>query len=412
MTEERCHYACCESEKITNLKCCSGCRNVWYCSKACQKDDWNYHIFACKVGQPISTVYHLARAIFGDVVPVDPQTRCDYGFDKAEKILGGESGSKLCGLYRGLLIILEVPLKKVRTWQREGRLLDGIKAAFETLPPNNRGGYFPWLLQHPYILDGTPVDAEFVRRREEQEYVNMVEEAWVFTGGSPDDTPDMIKSKIAAMTPTRRDCYHLYSTTFHHLHPSPNLKIWLTSGFVAAMSLGEEQEFGRNYHKLVRSCSFDEFCKAYESSTIPELFDRHGISFSNTRLFRDVMSGTPHVNKSVWNLKHYIDELICTDMGKGPTPIPSVSCDYGYFNCKVPAECKLLDDLYKYLFTELQVDPLALHEACLKGELLEFAKNSGMKLSPHTTKYTRLLKNPYPLPDFDSGLRIVPITAM
>ena len=56
------------------------------------------------------------------------------------------------------------------------------------------------------------------------------------------------------------------------------------------------------------------------------------------------------------------------------------------------------------------MDPLALHAACLSGELLEFAKGF-VKLSPYTATYTRLLKNPYPLPNFEE-LRCVVATLL
>ncbi len=67
-------------------------------------------------------------------------------------------------------------------------------------------------------------------------------------------------------------------------------------------------------------------------------------------------------------------------------------------NCKNPEEVKLLDKLYAQLLREKarDVNPLELHAACLKGELLEFAKRF-VTLAPWTAKYTRLLKNAYPL---------------
>ena len=390
-------------EESPDAKRCSGCHKAWYCSTQCQTSHWRFHIFDCKVGQPISTVYHLSRAIYGDVIPVDAQTRIDYGFDKAEKAVGGNAQNMLCGLYRGLFIYHEITEKEIRRWQQEGRLVEGIKTAFEALPPNNRGGYYPWFLEHQYLLDGSPLDEDDVARKTEERASTMLREGWVATGGSPNDTRQQIEAKLAALPEERRACHHFYAMIFSHSHPSPSLKAWLQFGFVAADSTGQEISFGQKYAELLQLCTFEEFCAAYETSSIPALFDRYGVHLWDSARFRDVMAGTPRVNKSVWNLKQYIDELVALQPGEDLPPlIPSVICDYGYMNCKTPAERKLLDDMYMQLFQKRGMDPVTLHEACIKGRLVEFTKGF-VKLAPSTAKYTRLLKNPYPLgPEADN----------
>ena len=401
-SEQRCKYC---DEASRNLKRCAGCKKVSYCSTRCQKDDWTFHIFDCKLGQPISTVYHLARAMYRDVVPVDAQTRIDYGFDKAERMLGGGSGSKLCGLYQGLLKYCEVPVTELRKWQREGRLIEGIKKTYEAIPPDYRGGYYPWFLQHQYILDGTPPDEEVTEENLRNQIDRMFHEGWVYTGGSPHTSSETIRSEIAKFCPKKRQCFNLCSSLLTSSHPNPIEDSWLTFGFVVVSCAGMEQEYSRKYQQLIAGCTFNELYEAYTSSSIPALFERYcGKSpLGNWELFCDVMAGPFGCNKSVWNLKQYIDQLTESGSDNLPSPIRSVSCDYGYMNCRNPSERKLLDDLYKALFDEKRqhtVDPLALHDACIKGELLEFSKKH-VKLSPWTAKYTRLLKNPYPLPDLD-----------
>ncbi len=101
-------------------------------------------------------------------------------------------------------------------------------------------------------------------------------------------------------------------------------------------------------------------------------------------------------------MKKYVDQLASSQADKPPAPAPSVVCDYGFANCKDASEWKLLDDLYKQLFALYGMDPLALHEACIKGKLLKFAKKH-VKLPRRTAKYTRLLKNPCPFPHMDGG---------
>ncbi|EKM61774.1 uncharacterized protein PHACADRAFT_248618 [Phanerochaete carnosa HHB-10118-sp] len=405
MVEHTCAWC---DEESPNAKRCAGCRKVWYCSKTCQTDHWPRHIFNCKSGQPISTAYYLSSSVWGDEIPVDAQTRIDYGFDKAEKLLNGESGSMLLGLYKGLFYA-GVKEKELRLWQREGRLIEGIKATFEALPPRTRGGYYPWFLQHQYLLDGSPPDEDDVTRKTKDRALSMLRNGWIATGGSPHDSTEEIEAKLAALSEERRACHHFYTMLFSQAHPSPDLLAWLHFGFVASSSMGEEMHIARLYIALLNRCTFEEFCVAYETSSISALFDRYDIPLGNSPQFRDVMSGTPHVNKSVWDLKQYVDQLIALQPdAEGLPPLtPSVLCDYGFSNCKSPAERKMLDEMYTQLFAKPGMDPLALHEACIKGQLFDFVK-SLIKLGGRSTavKYARLLRNPYPLPDME-GLRCV-----
>lgn len=378
-----------------NLKRCAGCRKVSYCSQKCQREHWTLHIFDCKPGQPISTVYHLAQAMRRDIIPVDHQTRVDYGFEKAERMLGGIAQNMLCGLYQGLLHHLNVQEKELRRWQKEGRLIQEIKAVYETIPVQSRGGYYPWFLEHQFLLDGTPVDEDFAKKKGQDVYEEMVKKGWIATGGSPNDSVLAIRQKMANLPQEQSDCHRMYARLVCNFRPAPCEDAWLSFDFVSASSQGEEHDYTAKYIALIERCTFDEFCTAYRTSSMPALFDRYKMSFWPV-YFRDVMSGSPHTYKSVWYLKNYIDQLIASRDEDPPIPVPSVTCDYGYMNCKDPSEKDLLDDMYKHLFTNASINPLELHAACLKGKLLEYVKGF-MQLAPSTKKYTRLLRNSYTL---------------
>ena len=97
-TCHKCHGYSDDYEEA-NLKRCSGCQKVYYCSTACQKYDWVYHIFDCKPRRPINTSDYLALAVYQNLLPEHPQTCADYGFDRA---ITGEEKSKLLGLYAGM----------------------------------------------------------------------------------------------------------------------------------------------------------------------------------------------------------------------------------------------------------------------------------------------------------------------
>jgi len=134
-TTQECAYRY-ECENLGILRC-SACKKVWYCSKGCQKNNWNQHIFDCTV--PIHTAYFLNRACLRDLIPTDYQTRIDYGFERA-----GEFQLMLLGLYQGMWYIGEnLTPKEVHRWQRDGILVQKIKELFSSLLENNSGGYYP-----------------------------------------------------------------------------------------------------------------------------------------------------------------------------------------------------------------------------------------------------------------------------
>ncbi|KAI9057685.1 hypothetical protein FKP32DRAFT_1598077 [Trametes sanguinea] len=389
-------------------KRCSGCRKTWYCSQACQEKDWIYHVFDCKLGQPISTIYHLRRACARDVIPVDSQTRKDYGFDKARQVDDGHSPGEnmLLGVYVGLFHYHNVPPKEVRKWRDEGRLIEGIKEVFEKIPPHARGAYYPWLMRNRFILDDsfTP-DPKQAEDRARETAAHSFLAAWARIGGIPKDaTYDQIFHETTRWPTHKRSCWHMYAMFAGRCRPSPNLGAWINFGFVSARDSGEELHISREYDALLDRCTFDEFHAAYVASSIPDLFLRYGLqSLPHNARFCDVMSGSPRSVKTVWELKNYIDVLVSSDALSRPQPSPPLKADYGYVNCRTPEERTLLDEAYKRLFMETSADPLELHRACLEGDLFRFV-GTFVKLAPWAEKYKRLLRNTYPTSAADPGV--------
>ncbi|TBU58656.1 hypothetical protein BD310DRAFT_948564 [Dichomitus squalens] len=312
-------------EEASNPKRCSGCRNIWYCSTRCQTENWRYH--------PADTVYHIALACYEDLIPVDAQTRIDYGFDKASRVLGPEGETMMCGLWKGIFVFFDIDTKEVRTWRKEGKLVEGIRERFETILEHNRGAYCPWFLQRQWLLDGIPAD-------ESKSHQNAVSSA-------DQDSPQDIRRKHATLPLDRATCHALYFC----------LDLWLKFGFVAATCQGEELEFGRKYMQLIRLCTFDEFCLAFETSSIPALFERCGLSMSHSHMFLDVMASSPRSYKSVWLLKQYIDQRACSGPSDEPDLFSAARLDYSFANCKNALDQKLLDDLYRKLLSESRASP-------------------------------------------------------
>ncbi len=394
--EQRCGYANCASQKsVVDLKRCAGCRLIRYCSPNCQKAHWELHVFDCKTGKPISTVYYLARDVRRHIVPVHHQTRKDYGFDKAERTLGSQGEILLAMFYLGL--IENVPLPRLRMWQQESRLAEGISAVFAASPLAQKAGPYEWFLEHQYLFDGSVVDPDTGASLLAHSVITALHNVWPYVGGDPSDTYGVMFAKSRQLSQHQQTCLFFVAVirSGNPGVPAPDKTTCLEFGFVA------EQvpyiNLAMKYAELLNRCSFAELCDAYATSSIADLFARCGIvEIGHNALFKDVMSGSPYAFKPIWHLKFYIQNKLA---GSSPYevsgPAPCVVRDYGYNNCKTPEEFKLLDELYTHLLVKCVVDPLSLHAACVAGHLLDFAK-AFMKLSPFTAKYTRLLKSDYP----------------
>ncbi|KAF8641256.1 hypothetical protein AX16_010104 [Volvariella volvacea WC 439] len=390
------------AHKFDSPKLCAGCHKVYYCSKKCQTRDWLRHIFDCKPAD-VTTAHRLALAVREDLLPQDQQTCEDYGFDRAFSV---ENRTMLFGLYVGLIKYNDVKPKTLHKWRLQGgaTLVREIKRVFERLSPASRGGYYTWFLQHQYILDDSQPQPE--NSTPEDQASQMRRRAWVFTGGSPSTSDTDITAALGKMPEDRRTCFFFYLFLLARWHPSPSEDMWIHMGFCGCSSEPAEMAFGGLYQELIRRCPFDEFCDAYSNSNIAELFRKKDLPLNvgrmagksgDERFIEDALSGSPRVRKSVWDLKALILQLESTRCDSLRV-IPSVSVDYGFYNCKNPEEGRQLTEVYKKYFARpTGVDPLALHQAAIEGKLFEHV-GQFVKLKPQKL-LKRLMKNPYPLPE-------------
>ncbi|KAH9939369.1 uncharacterized protein BXZ73DRAFT_43967 [Epithele typhae] len=334
---------CCMCGKTLseNPKRCSGCHEAAYCGKVCQKRHWVVHIFDCKTDKPIGTVYYLARACLNKIPPLDAQTRVDYGFHKISYTLSGPAELHLLRLYTRVLDVVSRDI--LRQWQRQGRLVQGIKSVFEGSPRAQDPAY-TWFLQHESHFDDlTTFDAD---------------RAWEHIGRSPDDSTDDIWAAIRAVPEREGTCLLFYFFALAGVVPVP----W-------------QGISGSAYRTLAHACAFDAFFAAHDAGALPALFREHGIAVPNVSCFDDVVSVPPGAAlKTVWNLKRRIDVLMAALPGEPArqvlvAPAADVfAADYGYTNCQSEEETQLLDDLYTRVFTKLErpVDPLELHRASVE----------------------------------------------
>ncbi|KAG9310126.1 hypothetical protein JVU11DRAFT_9740 [Chiua virens] len=382
----------------TSLRRCAGCQKVFYCSKECQKYHWVEHIFDCKPNRPINTADYLALAVRQNLPPQHPQTCEDYGFNRAITI---EEKTMLFGLYIGMLLraffgldhltrllglikVMEIPPKTIHFWRTQGVLVDEIKAVFRKIPENCRGGYFPWFLQNEHIVAqaGQPPSMDKLSHYGDE----MQLRAWRVIGGSDTDSPAQIRIAIERKSEEEQHCWSVVRPPHVQLAPIPGSRVmdqvWIRG---VQVSRGGNGVGGR------------KFCDMYCARRLLDFFHAKGLQLENCANFQDILHSHANGNKSVWRLKQLIAQEESASAGGEPIIVPSIMMDYGFFNCKSDSEQRQLKRVYKAFFYTHRGDPLALHEAAIKGNIHGFLSTVVQGL--RDPKFQRLMKNLYPLPD-------------
>ncbi|KAK6538662.1 hypothetical protein TWF694_010239 [Orbilia ellipsospora] len=225
------------------------------------------------------------------------------------------------------------------------------------------------------------------------------------------DVEDRKKSVLDLQPEAKRDSYALLAGIFHRSTPGPTDVDWYFFGFVTCRGRGEvgmlldiyqlllAENDGSDYYKVEKRdptlpVSFEDFWKAHEAGTLIQLMDSNGLTERRSKLplLVEFLSVSPKSRPSVWNLNVF---LTVNDPVKY-APVPSVQADYGLVNCKNLEEICILMEIYQRALNI--VDPLALHRACIAGELFQFCS----QYVPLKKCWRPLVKNSYPLPKDDS----------
>ncbi|KAJ7830773.1 hypothetical protein B0H13DRAFT_1654953 [Mycena leptocephala] len=178
--------------------------------------------------------------------------------------------------------------------------------------------------------------------------------------------------------------------------PGPDLDMWVSFGFCACHDESDERFLSTTYQMLVDRSSYEEFFAAYRTSKIIQLLDAKGLRGRHMihPYLEDVLSGSPNVFKSVWNLKAHVQDKSTVRSNL----IPSVRIDYGFMSCRSDKEYQDLKDLYKSIFERYDTNPIKLHEACISGSLYAYVLGffPELKKKNRASKFQRLLRNTYP----------------
>ncbi|CAE7120563.1 unnamed protein product [Rhizoctonia solani] len=374
----------CDTEQ-SSLSVCSGCHNAWYCGAECQKAHWKSHRIWCLHPSKLTSADRLAIAAYKDFLPNehDIQVLRDYGFARAQV---PRSENWLLGLFQGIIKYGQVDPRVIHRQWLAGTLIDYIKSFYEKIPAYARGDYYPWFLKNQHLLgppkftNTSPVSNE-----------DSIQKTWLFTGGLASDKLDGIKSQIQGWSKEKQQAFRFVLFLLHTgFQLSPDHSEWVDFGFCGCTTRDEEAKLWDSYVKLVKKVSFENFYAAYNSSSFSALFLENGLAITNPFVL-DVLSGTPHVKKSVWDLKQFA-------LGDYQKLIPSVTIDYGFMNCgdlESPEAENIIHSLrqvYGRIFMAPDADPLKLHEACLQGKLFLYAQ----QVAQVDAKFAPLMKNIYP----------------
>ncbi|KAJ3569498.1 hypothetical protein NP233_g5010 [Leucocoprinus birnbaumii] len=367
-------------------KRCGACKKAWYCSPACQKHDWVRHIFECNPSREITTADHLALAVRQGVTPEHVDTVSDYGFLST---VSRRDTIMLFGVYVGLLDVLGVKPLILHKWRKEGTLVENIEKEFDQIPEDLRGDYYLWFTKNQHVFSSGLTLQSHLKRQSNLEEDSR--QAWCFIGRPPEASTNDIQRWTSSLPSEDRDCFTLYTLLLSGPYPSPVRPMWIHFGFCACPDEGAEKKLARSYKRLIRACSFKEFCIAYRSSSLASLFLRTGEDEYSNPYLLDVLSRSPHEHNPVWDLKQYICNWSSVDIAYAsvaPPPPPR----WGFPPSQNAVDRQTLVELYKKFFDLGEnANPLELNKARLEDCLFQFfTEELSLYLKP-TKTYKRLL---------------------
>lgn len=272
-------------------------------------------------------------------------------------------------VYTLLVDDLGIKTKTIHQWREAGALSAMMKHTFNTQLSSAQlqGVEYEWFCQH---------------------------ESTFGPGGSAPESDETTMWLLDAHH-TARELIARTATNGARPAPCDGTGLWVSFGFCGCSDQDEEAYLGSQFLFLFRTATFQEFVDACATSTLTKLFSDKGLPIGSPYI-QDALTDRPSA-KSVWTLK----EFVCADeeMRQDSKPPLPICVDYGFFNCRNSEEEACLRSIYKIILDKPDSDPLALHQACLRGELFDHCRQL-LDLDP-PGKFRRLMRNVYPLPEVE-----------
>ncbi|KAI6137196.1 hypothetical protein F5141DRAFT_72594 [Pisolithus sp. B1] len=357
---------------------CSKCRGPWLCSERCEKK-WGYygHTVNCAIDRPLDTADQLVRACWTNFLDIlDKDTKEDFRFTRFASVFDVQ---RLFAVYANLVRHMGIESRELHKWQKESTLAENIIAKYEVTPGRSRGGYYLWFRQNLHVFNSRGGSHDFLA-----------------AARSFLDPADREKEPYQLVPEAKRKSFILYALLLNGYHPDPSVEsekdLYFEFGFATGCGSEGEQVLPLVYRNLISKCSFTKFWTAFQSNNLVALMDAEGFrrmrkGVQHLETFMKINNNETHI--TVWHLRLFVHSL-------GVDPPPSVTADYGFFNCQTVEEKFALKGVYKELLESPSVDPMKLHAACIKGKLYHFARGHEPKLQQ---RFERIMTNRYPLPD-------------
>ncbi|KAI2923113.1 hypothetical protein CBS63078_2661 [Aspergillus niger] len=366
-TSKTTSVACARCTATEDLTPCSKCGSTFYCSRECQTTHWLRHKFDCSLGRPIDEVDYFIIACKTEELPKDDDVAKAFGllyFTSAADL------QRLFRLYCRLVNEWGVEEDELREAWQQNKLKEFILFRSSQIPSSLIHAESHWLSQQNGFAANKITDFNVVF--ESQKHILKREDQQV--------PYEKLKPR------EKLEAYVFLCQIRNGYVPDADEDNWIYLGFCTARDGDETQQLAKLYRVLVDRCEFEEFWKAMAESKMVDLFRKYGLghAIKEMRNFEILLRAAGTWYQSVWELKRFT-RVSCAE------PHRSVLVDYGFSNCRT-LELSDLRQAYTKFFTQ-GGDEMALHEACIQGQLASFLESElgGLPIS------AELVSNPYPL---------------
>ncbi|KAJ5150802.1 uncharacterized protein N7482_010054 [Penicillium canariense] len=351
---------------VTSPTPCSKCDRPLYCTKMCQTLHWSEHKFSCLLGRPLDEADYFIRACQRKEFPTEDNVAKAFGFLSFASAIDRQ---RIFHIYCQLVNNYGVTEDELREAWRSNKLKEFLlfRGSQIRSPSLQREMY--WLNQQDGFAAGADYDIEF------ESLLHLLE-------------PGDRKIPFAQWKPREKlEAYMFIYQILNGFVPDADEDNWIFLGFCTARDHNAVQMLARLYRMLINRCKFQEFWKAMEQSDMIGLFDKYGLghAIAELRNFGSLMNIVGTWHQSVWELKRFT-RLPAAE------PMQAVAVDYGFYNCRIPQERMALRHMYTEFFAR-GGDEMALHQACINGQLASFLLSEPQSLPVSAD----LLSNPYPL---------------
>ena len=194
---------------------------------------------------------------------------------------------------------------------------------------------------------------------------------------------------------SKRIAFEFWISTEFDIPQFPGESGWVKFGFCTRQTKREQAQMMSMYKRLLKMCSFNEFCSAIRYSTMIALFDKYGFEQERKefRYFQSVMENSKAL-PSVWYLKSFVYDAMTVNLSSS---LRAVAIDYGFNHCRDATGRSRLRQACREVF-DRGVDELLLHEACLAGRIFDICSSFCPTWTSTDREYFQeLMVNPYPL---------------